>query len=174
MKLLVRIFPLFFVMVGLGCLSLGVRNIVLAQKSSSWISTQGVILHSEVVSQRSAPPVHRRSSGRPTFGARVEYQYSALGREFRSSRVSFGDFSSGDVTHARSIVSKYPAGKAVTVYFDPHDPSLAVLETGITTSTYLLGGIGFVFFAGGSVLAFVTHANRERIDSAIDKAARRS
>jgi hypothetical protein len=47
----------------------------------------------------------------------------------------------------REIVSAYPSGKSVTVYFDPHDATSAVLEPGSTgKSAQGLGYCRFFFY----------------------------
>jgi len=41
-----------------------------------------------------------------------------------------------------STSSKYPRGKEVMVHYDPDDPAIAVLETGISISSFIPALLG--------------------------------
>lgn len=79
------------------------------------------------------------------YGATIVYEYVVAATTHTSDKVTFGDFSSSDSSHARGILERYPKGSRVTVYYDPADPGTAVLEPGATGTNYIL-------LAGGSAL----------------------
>ena len=58
--------------------------------------------------------------------ANVTYEYSVAGVSFRNNRVSIGE-DRGNFEVAETL-AKYPAGKIVTVYYNPLHPKDAVLE----------------------------------------------
>jgi uncharacterized protein DUF3592 len=58
----------------------------------------------------------------------IEYEFTVNGKNVRSGEVTFDNNYSLDQKFAQSYTSKYPVGKQVTVYYDPHDPSFSVLE----------------------------------------------
>jgi hypothetical protein len=84
-------------------------------------ATDGVVLSSTV-------KVSSGSEGGSTFAARIKYRYPVAGREYVGDRYDFLGGSSSDGSYARRAVSENPPGKAVTVYYDPADPSEAVLR----------------------------------------------
>ena len=72
------------------------------------------------------------------------YRIVVADSRYSSDNVSFGQYS-GNRSHAEEIVAKYPVGSRVTVYYDPEDVATAVLEPGVTWSSYLLIGMGVLF-----------------------------
>jgi hypothetical protein len=81
----------------------------------------------------------------------ISYQYTVNGIPYSSSRVN--SIKSPFSMYPPSYASRYPAGKDVTVFYNPKDPSEAVLEPGFvdTLKTFdvislsiLVTGIYFV------------------------------
>jgi len=66
-------------------------------------------------------------------------------RQYSADMVSFGQYGSSSRSHAEEIVNRYPTGRTVAVYYDPSDPGTAVLEPGVTWSSYMILGIGLSF-----------------------------
>ena len=132
---------LVFIAIGLGMLYYAHTMSTKAQQSLMWPSTEGVISHSAVLTQmRQASGT---SSSPPTYKADVAYRYKVQGRDYSSERISLMDISS-TAGHAQGIVDRYPDGASVTVYYNPGDPSDALLERGTT------GGIGVLYMAGAA------------------------
>jgi Protein of unknown function (DUF3592) len=73
----------------------------------------------------------------------VSYMYRVSDREYRGTRLSAALPSPRDAT--RHAFAKYATGNAVTVHYDPTDPSMAVLETAVPGPLILefLLGVGF-------------------------------
>jgi hypothetical protein len=79
--------------------------------------------------------------GGTRYRAVVRYAYEARGRGYESERVSVGSHAgttSSDPGEARGWVRRYPAGAEVDVWFDPSDPSRAVLVRGVSTAQVAL------------------------------------
>jgi len=77
----------------------------------------------------------------------VLYNYEVQGNKYRSYRVFFeGAEDYFDPGNAREIVSRYPSGKKVSVYYNPENPQFAVLETGVKFTHLLFPATGILFF----------------------------
>jgi hypothetical protein len=137
-----RVLPWGFVLAGGVYLVIALRNVARAKASADWPSVRGIIRQAEV----------RRETDRKGlryFGAQIVYDYEINGLVYTSSKVSFGDYSSGNPAHADEIVAQYPVGAQVRVYYDPAAPRVAVLETGIRGAAWLMAAICAVFIIAG-------------------------
>lgn len=127
----------------------------LGQASKLWPTVQGKIIHSAVVSDTS-------SQGKTSYSADIQFTYRVGGRDYQSSQVGIepgpGASSSSDPSGARQTVARYPVGNTVTVYYKSDKPLLGVLQTGVSTMTWVLIGIGgfFIFIGASFVLAGIT------------------
>lgn len=93
------------------------------QASQSWPTIKGKIIKSRV-------EVQGGKSARVL--PRVIYEYSVNNQLYRSEQIKAGDkflrIQIGGSRTAYDTVDRYPEGAAVTVYYDPHNPSEAALE----------------------------------------------
>jgi hypothetical protein len=131
-----------FILVGLAIALYGLIQVWNAWKSNSWVAIEGEIIESTVKSQRD-------SDGR-NYSPAVRYSFRIGGHDYVGTRVFFGDrYSERDTAYANKYVAQYPAGSKVTVYYNPTEPSSAVLQRGAFKKTYLFlaFGIGFASFA---------------------------
>lgn len=126
-----------FLAVGIGLSLWGWSVLQNARVSESWPTASGEVLSSTV-------RVDRDEDGTSYF-ADVTYRYVVDDLEYASDSVSFGQFGSSDRDHAEGIVARYPVGSQVTVFYDPEDVETAVLEPGVTWSSYMLLGMGILF-----------------------------
>ncbi len=97
-----------------------------AGASQSWPSAPAAITVSDV-----RESVSRNDDGdvSVSYYPRVEYTYEAAGQSFTSKQVAFGGLRGyNNPDKARQDLEKYPAGAAVTAYYNPEKPSEAVLE----------------------------------------------
>ncbi len=134
--------------VGLGISIWGAIVLTNAKASGSWPSVPGKVTESRVVSKTS-----RDSDGHSdtTYSAHVVYRYEVENAEYTCDTVSFGEYGTNTPKHAREIVVRYPKGKEVTVHYEPEKPTKAVLEPGVTWSSYAVLGFGLIFVGvGGS------------------------
>jgi len=78
----------------------------------------------------------------------LSYRYAVAGTEHVGHRVRIGDEGKEGTRRARI----YPEGRKLAVYYDPADPTSAVLERGaLDFSTYLKAGVAL------ALLALVAH-----------------
>jgi len=141
---------LVFIAIGLGMLYYARSVSAKAQQSLSWPSTEGIISHSAVLQQM---PQTANSNDAVTYKADVAYRYKVRGRDFSSERITLADFSS-TTGRAQDIVNRYPDGAPITVYYNPVDPSDALLEPGGATGIRVLYLIGGIFAAFGLLFLF--------------------
>ena len=87
----------------------------------NWSSTMGTVMASYLERRRSSN--NRGSVNYPV----VQYSYQVSGQLFQGSKIAPGMEVGG--TGAGKVVERYPAGAQVMVFYDPQNPSEAVLET---------------------------------------------
>jgi len=163
--------PAMFMLGGGIFFAIGLSAILTASASKGWPSVDGVIVSSEVQSDWSSAPAgtpQHRSGTQRVYRADVRYAYTVDGQEYEGDRVEFGGFSSSNAKRAYRIVGTYRKGQTVAVYYDPNDPSRAVLEPGKTTwfsKGAVCAGSGFVLV--GLLVGLVVRADfRQRVERA--------
>ncbi|HED14220.1 MAG TPA: DUF3592 domain-containing protein [Gammaproteobacteria bacterium] len=132
---------------GLFCDSPG-HEFIPGQASEAWTTVQGGVIHSTVVTSHD-------SKGRTHYSADVQYAYRIGGKEYKSNKIeaTAGTTSNSDSSGAYEVVNQYPAGRNVTVHYDPEKPWIAVLQSGIASSTYWIFGVGGLFMLMGAWIA---------------------
>ena len=91
-----------------------------AAAASTWPSTSGTVMVSTLQSRRSS-----NNHGRVNYPF-VLYTYKVMGNVYQGNRIAPGMEVGG--SGAAGMVARYPVGAAVPVYYNPDDPSEAVLE----------------------------------------------
>jgi hypothetical protein len=143
---------LFFAVAGLLMTLFLIANLRLSLASARWPTTTGKILSSVAEGHGTLASGGRGQAG-TVWSPVVEYSYQVAGRDYHGSRIAFGGDVSGSRDFAQGIAARYPAGSAVTVHFDPDNPSFAVLEPRVAFAwVTLVLTVGFFaaawFFAG--------------------------
>lgn len=93
-------------------------------RSTTFPSTSGVIISSEVKHQRG-------SKGGTTYGVNISYSYEVAGRRYEGNTFRYTTFSSSNSRNAYQTVRNYPPGKTVKVYYNPENPEDSLLSPGI-------------------------------------------
>lgn len=91
-------------------------------KAANWSSTMGTVTFSTVERRRSS---RNSTASYPV----VHYTYQVMGQTLQGRKIMPGPESGGSWAH--KVVERYPAGAQVMVYYDPNNPSDAVLERGM-------------------------------------------
>lgn len=99
-----------------------IYNLVKQRASSAFPSVDGTIVESTIVENRDADGT--------TYTARLRYTYQVGGRDYTADRDRYYTVSAGRGA-ARRMVEAHPVGSKVTVYYNPEDPSDALLRPGI-------------------------------------------
>jgi len=133
-----------FTLLGAGLtIWLGWPKYQLAKASAAWPTTTGRIVTSRVDDARD-------SKGKRSYSASVNFTYNVLNHEYLSDQIwAGGGYSSSSKPAHEQVVSRYPVGSEVPVYYDPQKPQQGILVPGLTWMNYVLLGIGGVFFFTG-------------------------
>ena len=126
---------LCFFAVGVGILSSGISNLMLASKAKSWPTTEGTIKSSKCV-------YYHVMSESSTYLTHVNYSYSVAGQSYEGDRIAFGYRGSWWQGPNQKIADRLSSARTVLVRYDPDRPSMAVLSCGLNASTAmtLFGG----------------------------------
>jgi hypothetical protein len=102
-----------------------------AAAADGWKETKGRVVSSET--ERFVAGSDRISAPtRHLLRQRVIYAYKVAGVDYSSDRVAFGARTASSIAGLeQAIVKRYPLGAGVTVYYDPANPSQAILERGV-------------------------------------------
>lgn len=116
-----------------------------ARASLTWPSTQGRVIESRVIESRSTDSDGDTST---TYRPYIKYEYQVVGSVFTSDKLAVGPaVSTSNYRKSEEKVRQMPIGAAVTVYYNPDDPTDAVLEQ--RSNAKLLMILGIVFAAVG-------------------------
>ncbi|WP_319522566.1 DUF3137 domain-containing protein [uncultured Desulfosarcina sp.] len=118
--------------------------------SKSWPSVTGNIVQSEIEKQTSTSGEGANKKTTVKEYPKIAYQYNIDGKTYKSGKISFG--STGN---AKKVVSRYPQGKTVPVYYNPDKPGQAVLVPGNPEFNYVPYFFAVFFILFG--LALFTH-----------------
>jgi hypothetical protein len=140
------LFSLVFVIIGVVILRYAMRTAEKARQSESWPSTEGEIAHSATLYQTDSTATN---NGVATFKADIAYRYKVKGASYSSSKVALLDLATSSSGRAQTIVQRYPDKSKVQVYYNPADPSDAILEPGSTGGVNVLYLIGGIFATAG-------------------------
>ncbi|PZR93967.1 MAG: hypothetical protein DI537_09045 [Stutzerimonas stutzeri] len=99
-----------------------VNAMLKVRRASSWSQAPGRIIRSQMAVRR---PPEGNEIGTVVSVPAVTYSFSVGGVTYQGTRVSLGDISG---RYAQEALARYPAGRNVTVHYDPADPSDSVLE----------------------------------------------
>ncbi len=130
---------------------LGLDEMRLMWECHDWPSVSGTIVSSDI---RETTEWERKGVktgwDRTLYLPNILYNYEVQGNKYRSYRVFFeGAEDYLDPGNAREIVNRYPSGKTVSVHYNPENPQLAVLETGIKFTHLLFPATGILFILLG-------------------------
>lgn len=165
------VFFMIFLMVGIAFVSFGVSLLQQGIASQSWYPTDGKIITSNIETHEETHHSDHGTTHSTTYGANIVYQYTVNGINYSSNKVSLGDYSSSDANHAQQIVNRYPVGESVTVYYNPENPSDAVLERGTTEFPYIIIIFGLMPIIVGTVVLYfmLIRKKKGKIEIILDK-----
>jgi hypothetical protein len=96
-----------------------------ARTSVDWPSVSGMVTHSELEAQRSPVAGDKKID----FDIKVFYEYVIDNHLYRNDVVRFDQWRLSN-NRKELLVSTYPVGKRVEVFYNPDDPDQAVLVRG--------------------------------------------
>ena len=146
--LLVAIPFIVLIFVFLGMIVVSGRRAAVAR---NWPVTTGKILMSGAEAYRARSGHSHTTMYRPN----VVYEYSVNGQRLMGNRINFGmSVGYGSPSVAERVTTKYPIGSVVQVYYNPGDPSQAVLEKSAKSPATRILVLVIVFIV--AMLAFAT------------------
>jgi hypothetical protein len=136
--------------------------------SKAWPHADGVIHSTKIVEQARSSRYGDGSWHIPV----IVYHYQIGAISYTNSRVVFASFRPhlgyGSQAEAQAIVDRYPAGKSVTVFYEPSSPADAVLEPGIQNSVLRSDAVAAVLIACALLLPLL---RKRRSNNALESAA---
>lgn len=132
-------------MLGPGFLFLGLRAYFIGHGSEQWPQTAGTVIHSQV---SESPMVEERY---PLFA--LKYEFFVGGKRYESNQIYFQTNTGESHLYPAEEYSRYPLGKAVTVYYKPGEPEVAVLIPGVSRGVWGLLALGALLTTTYLVLA---------------------
>jgi Protein of unknown function (DUF3592) len=120
------------------------------RRARRWPSTEGRVIASRVEARRSRP------GGDLSNQPFVQYEYVVGGRTYRGARVDVGERTPGSELEA--VLARYPVGAAVTVFYDPADPSKALLERTLPAKAFWAVGCLCALILGAPVVAMLAYS----------------
>lgn len=147
-----------------------VRMRALIEATKHWPTTRGVIVEAGKV-QLQLP--ERRTKNPPSARVTVRYRYTVNGTQYTGERYNLGNVL--PVGHPQvgapkdwleggpRFMPSYPRGKAVSVHYDPQDPSQSILAPRDQSTRGLdVMVAAFLLFAIASTAAFVLALRHRR------------
>lgn len=144
-----------------GCLLLAALGASLASvyqviKAQDFVQVEGEILGQDVSRVKRHTGQHRM--GRTKY-LRVSYSYVFDGRTYEGDRIHPGTFGLSSGSDHKTYGKRFATGTKVMVHVDPANPETAVLLTGFSNITILLGVIsGFLLLPFLFLRVIVTHS----------------
>ncbi|MCL4248041.1 MAG: DUF3592 domain-containing protein [Anaerolineae bacterium] len=107
-----------------------------ASQARNWPFVTGAVVDARVEARRSS---NSRGGYSTSYYPVVNYEYEVQGHRYRSNQLYLGDsIGYGSSAIAENKVAPYLSGNRVTVYYDPQNPGVAVLERASPSSNILL------------------------------------
>ena len=128
--------PLIFIIIGVVLLIPYFRSLAKMRASQAWSTVQGTVVESRVGRSASTD-----SEGEVSYSyyPEIRYQYQVMGNEYQGDKISFSPKISSIRSWAERVIAKYPTGANVTIYYQPDNPSNAVLERSVSRVMLVLG-----------------------------------
>jgi hypothetical protein len=107
---------------------IGAEGAYLGLAATSWPNAEATVTRSEAHRRRSAG---RRGRGGVRHWLELQYAFTVADVRHASARYQFLDNAFFDRDDIADVVAQYPAGSQARAYYDPANPSRAVLRPGV-------------------------------------------
>jgi hypothetical protein len=128
------------------------REVLARRSASAWPATTGTLAQAEAVGVF--------SGGSARYRIDVDYTYEVNGRPYRGDRLTSGDAYFRDLRSAQSALRGLEAGRPVTVYYDPADPTRSVLRPPSPARLALLFALPLLMAAAGALVLYLLRKSR--------------
>jgi hypothetical protein len=111
---------------GIFAIYTGRKSVRQADASQGWPATTGKITDAHV---SYSSGMDSDGDSTDSYSACVSYEYQVLGQLYTGTKISFGFAKAHNSRgQAENDLARYPLGSQVTIYYDPSNPTEAVLE----------------------------------------------
>lgn len=148
-------FSVIFLVIGCIAVSIGRKVVRLAEESPRWPTATGTIVKSSIEQDRNNKYAHYRFE--------ILFRFSVNGTYHTGNRLSYNGFDTSKNVYDASLVSRYPTGKSVAVYYCPEDPDECVLVPGGSAGTNFIEILGWVFLVVGVAMPVALLRNSQEI-----------
>lgn len=137
---------------GIFLVVVGLRYVSGGGKVGKWALADGRILSAEIAERESMDAESKMVSRTPI----IRYEYEVEGKRYESQRVSNVGLTSNWSPEIDELLGRYPAGSEVWVFYDPSDPSSAVLEPVAKLPDYarIMVGLLLIVLGIGGLIRF--------------------
>jgi len=135
---------ILLISIGIGVALSGYSTYKTSVESKNWPTVDGIIIKSKIENQTFTTEENGKKKTEVRPYPKIIYKYQANEKKYESTKISFIPLPG----NANQIVTRYPKGKTVRVYYNPDKPKQAVLVPGNASVNYVP-----FFFAG--VLIFI-------------------
>jgi hypothetical protein len=134
-----------FALIGAWVLKVTQEDIQTANASKLWPSAQGKIIDVDLHQQLTK---NTDSRSRYVYKIRIKYEYVIAGTKYISNKLNLGQVSTSNKRKVEAKALELMSKDQVDVFYDPKNPEIAILETGMSS------GIKFTIFCGLTFLLF--------------------
>ena len=119
-------------------------------RTGPWLAVPGRIVEGRT---QAGPRVRSLWISRQrSYNLAIVYSYEVAGRTWQGARIKFGESGAGSYGDVQLVQERYGPGTRVTVYYDPEDPSQAVLERGVSANVWFGLAVGTALLAATMIL----------------------
>ncbi len=142
------LFTLLFFVAAVGVETYLINMFIKAWNAVNWPTTKGIIVKSEL---------EKHLSIKTSYEAFIEYTYQIGEKQYKSKDVRARGSNAKYRSELTPLVEKFPAGKEVTVYYNPVNPSDALLEVGVDGIDQLVVVLPvlLILFSGVGLIALI-------------------
>jgi hypothetical protein len=142
-RLLMSLFCLFFTVGGIAAMWNAGPKLLLWNEARTWPMTDGKVTQAELreVDVGPATPGSKR-----WFAVDVRYSYSVAGKSYEGTRVGIREVRQ-QLLDARARAESFRTEATVKVFFDPLDPTNALIDRDAGGWTWVLAVVGPLLFA---------------------------
>jgi hypothetical protein len=140
----------FMLLFGVVWTAIAVYIFTRSRKSASWPEAVGKVLFTEV--RRVDTVTSSARTGSLTYQPYIKYEYSVGGSRYENAAYSVAARAwTADPAPAADILTRYPVGGDVPVFYDPSNPRDSALIPGDSGGNWYFLALGGVFITVGVV-----------------------
>lgn len=121
---------------------------------NNWPQTQASVIETEVTKRKKSS---KAGNVITVYSGKVKYAYTVANSNYNSEELIEPDHKTSELIS--QSLEKYTQGRQLTVYYNPDNPSISVLQPALSTKT-IITGLFFLISIG--VMAFALYDNARK------------